>query len=213
MEEITARLLDVRAENGDLIFDVARINNSGKVFQLGYTYALNKMVIDYTNNVALVGKPETLFSDGKEVITSYNVNEEFNTAHTTGEYWLSGIGFVIRFTVSEKPFETTYIECDSASFDIDGDGKDEICSVGLTNYGLFSFTFAVREVGQAENRHFSVFYTDPMRDLSFVKNAGSGKVQLQAVSDSDGSTMLFDLAIKNGRITITRNGIEIGRLD
>ncbi|MBQ9115689.1 MAG: hypothetical protein IJY04_01570, partial [Clostridia bacterium] len=150
--------------------------------------------------------------DGSDVVTSYNLTEKYDISEP-GEYGITAPCFELSFNVISTPFDDTIMECDSASFDIDGDGEDEICTVGLTNYGLFSFTFAVREVGQVENRHFTVFYTDPMSDLRFVKNAESGKTQLHAVLGSDGTTLLFDLAVENGRISITSDGKPIEELN
>lgn len=58
---------------------------------------------------------------------------------------------------------------DTATFDIDGDGKEEQCtlSAGPTS-GLFTFIFSVSENGNLE--YFNIF-NSPYTELQFEKNA------------------------------------------
>lgn len=97
---------------------------------------------------------------------------------------------------------------DSAVFDIDEDGKDELCTItcGPTS-GVFTFRFSASEVGSESGKpeYFNIFLTDAA-ELSFVRNE-SGKMQLCAFPNFNSSKIsTYDIGIQNGNITLTENG-------
>ncbi len=87
---------------------------------------------------------------------------------------------------------------DYAVFDIDGDGKDEFCSLGYgPTSGLFTFTFSVSENGVLE--YFNVFLCSYSK-LGFEKNEEG---QMMLVGKDGDYTRYMSLHVDNGNIVIT----------
>ena len=93
---------------------------------------------------------------------------------------------------------------DTATFDIDGDGKEEQCtlSAGPTS-GLFTFIFSVSENGNLE--YFNIF-NSPYTELQFEKNA-EGIMMLVGKNDDKNCYMGMD--ISDGNIVISSDEQEI----
>lgn len=93
---------------------------------------------------------------------------------------------------------------DTATFDIDGDGKEEQCtlSAGPTS-GLFTFIFSVSENGNLE--YFNIF-NSPYTELQFEKNA-EGIMMLVGKNDDKNCNMGMD--ISDGNIVISSDEQEI----
>lgn len=93
---------------------------------------------------------------------------------------------------------------DTAPFDIDGDGKEEQCtlSAGPTS-GLFTFIFSVSENGNLE--YFNIF-NSPYTELQFEKNA-EGIMMLVGKNDDKNCYMGMD--ISDGNIVISSDEQEI----
>ena len=93
---------------------------------------------------------------------------------------------------------------DTATFDIDGDGKDEQCalSAGPTS-GLFTFIFSVSENGNLE--YFNIF-NSPYTELKFIKNA-EGKMLL--VGKSGEKTCYMGMDISDGNIVLSSDEQEV----
>ena len=101
---------------------------------------------------------------------------------------------------------------DTATFDIDDDGVDEVCtmSVGPTS-GLFTFIFSVRELGAAEDEYYTVNYSK-WYDLSFIKGS-DGVMRVQGITQGENpETHLFDISIKDGHVYLSENGVYIGNI-
>ena len=93
---------------------------------------------------------------------------------------------------------------DQATFDIDGDGKEENCS--------FTFIFFVqdKETGDVENE--TTIYSQ-VYELSFQKGA-DGKMKVQGITQGENpETHLFDISIKDGNVYLTENGVYIGEIN
>lgn len=93
---------------------------------------------------------------------------------------------------------------DTATFDIDGDGKEEQCtlSAGPTS-GLFTFIFSVSENGNLE--YFNIF-NSPYTELQFEKNA-EGIMML--VGKNDDKNCYMGMVISDGNIVISSDEQEI----
>ena len=93
---------------------------------------------------------------------------------------------------------------DTATFDIDGDGKNEQCllSAGPTS-GLFTFVFSVSENGNLE--YFNIF-NSPYTELQFKKNA-EGAIML--VGKNGEKTCYMGMDISDGNIVISSDEQEI----
>ena len=93
---------------------------------------------------------------------------------------------------------------DTATFDIDGDGKDEQCTLncGPTS-GLFTFIFSVTENGELE--YFNIF-NSPSLKLGFEKNA-EGQVML--VGKVGEQTRYMGMDVDNGNIVISSDEQDI----
>ena len=106
-------------------------------------------------------------------------------------------------------FSTIY---DTATFDIDSDGVDEVCTMGMgPTSGVFTFVFYAREVGKEEVKYHTVIYSR-WYDLSFQKGS-DGITRVKAVTLSETpETHFFDISIKDGYVNLTENGVPIGEI-
>ena len=102
---------------------------------------------------------------------------------------------------------------DTATFDIDNDGFDEVCTMSIgPTYGVFTFTFNVREIGTGEVEYHTVIYSQ-WYDLSFQKGS-DGITRVQGITqDENPETHLFDISIKDGYVYLTENGVYIGEIN
>ncbi len=93
---------------------------------------------------------------------------------------------------------------DTATFDIDGDGINEECTLryGPTS-GIFTFVFTASEQGKVEYTNtFSCSHTD----LHFEKNT-EGKMML---AGRKGDTLSYaEMGVENGNIVITSDDMEV----
>lgn len=98
---------------------------------------------------------------------------------------------------------------DSIVFDVDGDGIDEVCVLGFgRTSGLFTFTFRAAEIGADTLKYDTPFWT-AWYDLSFVRG-DDGVVRVQGIDQKDPpQTHLFDIAVADGSILLTEDGVSI----
>jgi len=99
------------------------------------------------------------------------------------------------------PFNDFY---GSVRCDIDGDGVEEYCTLGMgPTSGLFTFTF----VAQAGDRvkYASIFNTR-WYDLSFAYR--NGKLVVKGVTQSGGESY-FDISLRDGAVVLSENGEEL----
>lgn len=94
---------------------------------------------------------------------------------------------------------------DTATFDIDGDGKDEQCSIsyGPTS-GLFTFKLSVTENGRLE--YFNIYNGLP-GDMSFVTTADGTKLHL--LPQGETNPIDYSFSVKDGNIVLTANGENV----
>ena len=102
---------------------------------------------------------------------------------------------------------------DRATFDIDNDGIDEVCTMSSveTTSDLFVFTFSAREVGTGRLKYDNVIYSYlQWKDLSFRKGA-DGVTRVQGVTHGGNREKhLFDISTKYlVDINLTENGVYI----
>ena len=100
---------------------------------------------------------------------------------------------------------------DTATFDIDNDGVDEVCtmSIGPTS-GLNTFMFYAREVGTEVVEYHTIIYSQ-LYDLSFQKGS-DGITRVQGITQ-DEKTHLFDISIKDGDVYLSENGVYISEIN
>ena len=100
---------------------------------------------------------------------------------------------------------------DSIVFDVDGDGIDEVCVLGLgRTSGVFSFTFRAAEIGADTLKYDTLFCTE-WYDLSFI-HGDDGVVRVQGIDQKEPpQTHLFDIAVVDGSIQLTEDGQSISR--
>ncbi|MBR3766959.1 MAG: hypothetical protein IKL10_01795 [Clostridia bacterium] len=103
---------------------------------------------------------------------------------------------------SEIPImeNTKYVPIiDTATFDIDGDGKDEQCTLSYgPTYGLFTFVISVSENGTSE---YCNTYTGTHGNLSFEKT-DTGMI-LRNIPYADSEPIDYSFSIKDGHIVLT----------
>ena len=99
---------------------------------------------------------------------------------------------------------------DTATFDIDGDGKDEHCTIGYgPTSGLFTFKLSVWEIGSTDNRfdYINVFQSNPGA-LSFVETDEGMKLRLEPQSES--KPIDYSFSVKDGNIVLSADGESLG---
>jgi len=107
-------------------------------------------------------------------------------------------------------FNTIY---DTATFDIDGDGIEENCSLryGRTS-GLFTFILLVQDKETNEVEYETMYYSQ-WYDLSFQKGS-DGITRVQGITQGEPpETHLFDISIKDGYVYLAENGVYIGEIN
>lgn len=94
---------------------------------------------------------------------------------------------------------------DTATFDIDGDGKNEQCSLsyGPTS-GLFTFILSVSENGKLE--YYNI-YNGLAGEMSFETTTGGTKLYL--VPQGESKPIDFSFSVKDGNIVLTANGENV----
>lgn len=93
---------------------------------------------------------------------------------------------------------------DTATFDIDGDGREEQCLLryGPTS-GLFTFIFSASENG--ELKYFNIF-SSPYFELSFEKNSEG---QMRIAGKNGDNTRYMGIDVYNGNIVISSDDQEV----
>ena len=149
--------------------------------------------------------------------------EPLENAVLTGQDWFDGFfsyAFVLEKNhtpeemAKDYPCSLLLLQCapgfyDSLIFDVDGDGIQEICilAFGRTS-GLFTFTFRATELGTNTLKYDTSFWTE-WYDLSFVCGE-DGVVRVQGIDQKDPpQTHLFDIAVADGAILLTEDGVSI----
>ena len=94
---------------------------------------------------------------------------------------------------------------DSATFDIDGDGKEESCTLGYgPTSGLFTVILRAQENGKDE--YFNIFML-AHGELSFVKTDAGWRLKL-IPSLGDLEIIYYSFSVRDGNIVLTHNGEE-----
>jgi len=96
-------------------------------------------------------------------------------------------------------------------FDIDGDGREEVCSLGVgPTSGVFSFTITAREIGQNVNKYYSIYgnYGGHYDDVRFFLRSETGKfcVKLEKGGETP-EVRYLDMTVENGNIVLSENGV------
>ena len=214
-----------RIEDGKLIFDIHWTNDGSENIDIGpdfevYKYDGSKLEKLEHKGVWLYYR-EILPSKGMTVdgnfeleaerTTSYAISEHYD-ALTPGKYRFEAHGAWVEFQIISdlSYFSVVY---DTSTFDIDGDGKDERCSLrhGTTS-GLFTFIFLVQDKETGEVEYESRFYSQ-VYELSFEKDS-DGITRVKAITrDETPVTHIFDISIKDGYVNLTENGVPIGEIN
>ena len=159
-------------------------------------------------------------SEMRSILNTYNIEREkvllrpivnpISSYHyTIDEAYCKKLENVFWSAIVPMEFNTIF---DTAIFDIDDDGVDEVCtmSVGPT-YGLFTFTFNARELGTEKVEYHTVVYSQ-CYDLSFQKGS-DGITRVQGITQGENPEIhLFDISIKDGYVYLTENGVYIGEI-
>jgi len=226
VKDTTIYFEKARFENGNLIFDILWRNEGSENIVTGpdfemYKYngstleKLEQKGVWNLNLEMLAGKGMNVDSDSTGVTfiyetgTSYNLSAHYDVL-TPGIYRFEAHGAWIEFRIVDYSILST--SYDSETFDIDGDGEEEICSLqhGRTS-GLFTFIFLVKDKETNEIEYETVIYSQ-WYDLSFQKGA-DGIMRVQGVTQGENpKTHLFDISIKDGYVNLTENGVYIGEI-
>ena len=162
----------------------------------------------------LLKKPSTTMDEMREIVQSYRLDRSMisiipiQMPHSSYLYTiddaykakLEGM-FWAEYQDVQEPF-TGII--DSVSFDIDGDGKQEMCTLGHgPTSGLFSFTFMASpmEVTASTPKYSEVFVMAGHYKLSFEITDGVLRIKGDS-SGSDEKVVFFDVTVKDGHIVL-----------
>lgn len=213
-------------EDGKLVFDVRWTNESAETIGIGpdfevYKYngsTLKKLQHKgvWQEYLLILGGKGT---DSDAILTgtipwvttaSYYPSEHYDVL-TPGKYRLEVYGAWVEFRISDSAYTASAVY-DTATFDIDGDGKEESCSLcpGHTS-GMFTFIFSARDKETGDEKYETAISSQVYK-LSFQKDA-DGKMKVQGIKEGEvPETHLFDISIKDGDIYLTENGTPIGEI-
>jgi len=106
-------------------------------------------------------------------------------------------------TVSDYPVY------DSIAFDVDGDGKQESCTLGYgKTSGVFTFAFTAADTGSRQMKYNNTFCSE-CYDFSFVRG-DDGVVRVQGINPAVSSqTHLYDIAVVDGNIHLTEGSQDL----
>ena len=228
VKDVTIDFKQVRFENGNMIFDVYWVNNGTENVDIGpdfevYRYngssleKLNSKGVWLTYRQILAGKGMNIAGDMDtakfeyENTVSYYLSEHYDVL-TPGNYRFEAHGAWVEFQILDN-FNMISAVYDTATFDIDGDGKEENCSLlfGRTS-GLFTFIFLVKDKETGDVEYETTIYSQ-VYELSFQKGA-DGKTKVQGITQGENpETHLFDISIKDGYVNLTENGVPIGEIN
>ena len=146
-----------------------------------------------------------------ETTTSYNLSAHYDVL-TPGAYRFEAHGAWVEFQIIDN-FSMISAVYDKATFDVDGDGKEENCSLlfGRTS-GLFTFIFFVQDKETGEVKYENTIYSQ-VYELSFQKGS-DGVTRVQGITQGENpETHIFDISIKDGNVYLTENGVYIGEIN
>jgi len=214
-----------RFEDGKLIFDIHWTNEGSDNIDIGpdfEVYKYNGSTLEKLDHNGvwlyyreiLPGKGMTV--DGNSALvsersTSYAISEHYDVL-TPGNYRFEAHGAWVEFQIIDN-FNLISAVYDQATFDVDGDGKEENCSLlfGRTS-GLFTFIFFVQDKETGEVEYETTIYSQ-VYELSFQKGA-DGVTRVQGITrEEEPETHLFDISIKDGYVNLTENGVPIGEIN
>ena len=214
-----------RFEDGKLIFDIHWTNEGSENIDIGpdfEVYKYNGSTLEKLDHNGvwlyyreiLPGKGMTV--DGNSALvsersSSYAISEHYDVL-TLGNYRFEAHGAWVEFQIIDN-FNLISAVYDQATFDVDGDGKEENCSLlfGRTS-GLFTFIFFVQDKETGEVEYETTIYSQ-VYELSFQKGA-DGVTRVQGITrEEEPETHLFDISIKDGYVNLTENGVPIGEIN
>ena len=228
VKDATINFDKARSEDGKLIFDIHWANENSDNIDIGpdfEVYKYNGSTLEKLDHKGvwlyyreiLAGKGITVEggTDGlaieNERIASYNLSEHYDVL-TPGKYRFEAHGAWVEFQIITDFSDFSFIY-DTATFDIDGDGDLENCTMRPGNTsGMFTFLFIVKDKETGEVEYESRFYSQ-VYELSFEKGSDGITRVKAATRDETPVTHIFDISIKDGYVNLTENGVPIGEIN
>lgn len=225
VKDATINFEKARFEDGKLIFDIHWTNEGSDNIDIGpdfEVYKYNGSTLEKLDHKGvwlyyreiLPGKGMTVdgnFELEAERTSSYTISEHYDVL-TPGKYRFEAYGAWVEFQIINN-FPIIIPGYDSSTFDIDGDGDLENCTMRPGNTsGMFTFLFIVKDKETGEVEYESRFYSQ-VYELSFEKGS-DGITRVKAVTrDETPVTHIFDISIKDGYVSLTENGVPIGEIN
>ena len=225
VKDATINFEKARFEDGKLIFDIHWTNEGSDNIDIGpdfEVYKYNGSTLEKLDHKGvwlyyreiLPGKGMTVdgnFELEAERTSSYTISEHYDVL-TPGKYRFEAYGAWVEFQIINN-FPIIIPGYDSSTFDIDGDGDLENCTMRPGNTsGMFTFLFIVKDKETGEVEYESRFYSQ-VYELSFEKGS-DGITRVKAVTrDETPVTHIFDISIKDGYVNLTENGVPIGEIN
>ena len=225
VKDATINFEKARFEDGKLIFDIHWTNEGSDNIDIGpdfEVYKYNGSTLEKLDHNGvwlyyreiLPGKGMTVdgnFELAAERTSSYTISEHYDVL-TPGKYRFEAYGAWVEFQIINN-FPIIIPGYDSSTFDIDGDGDLENCTMRPGNTsGMFTFLFIVKDKETGEVEYESRFYSQ-VYELSFEKGS-DGITRVKAVTrDETPVTHIFDISIKDGYVNLTENGVPIGEIN
>ena len=225
VKDATINFEKARFEDGKLIFDIHWTNEGSDNIDIGpdfEVYKYNGSTLEKLDHKGvwlyyreiLPGKGMTVdgnFELEAERTSSYTISEHYDVL-TPGKYRFEAYGAWVEFQIINN-FPIIIPGYDSSTFDIDGDGDLENCTMRPGNTsGMFTFLFIVKDKETGEVEYESRFYSQ-VYELSFEKDS-DGITRVKAVTrDETPVTHIFDISIKDGYVNLTENGVPIGEIN
>lgn len=195
-----------------------------------YDFAVMPHEEDHDLSVYMFGMPGVNAASMRQILAAYDIDDDDvyivpwqnPISSYIGDFWLRMQGedgtaqqnmyiAIIRDMILGENVRAYYPKVyETEIFDIDRDGIDEICKVGL---GIDSkgFSIAIRACESGQPYEYQdVFYIEPM-SARFVCSA-DGKFRLFGKTEK-GEAKMFDIAVKDGHVKLTENKSALGYFD
>ena len=195
-----------------------------------YSFTLLPHSGEQYDTMELYKHPAASKEEMRVILSTYDVNAEdvyiipWQMPHSSyiGEYWIvvngedpaykraEYIRKIEGMLFSNKAPESISVAVASAKFDIDRDGEREMCTIRLGwTSGRYSFQFVVQNLNTGALEYDTLFYSPVYDDLSFCEGE-DGTVRVQGITQGENpETHYYDIAIKDGQVSLTKDGLPI----
>lgn len=115
----------------------------------------------------------------------------------------------IKYLLFGKLYDDDFPKHNILTFDIDGDGTMEVCSLGYGKAESSAFSITVRDTGANANKYYGVFEPEPYDAVGFCYKMREDTFCIRIVKGGETpETQFYDIEIADGAIVLTASDYE-----